>query len=109
METAGILRKKFEALRMHEEQQNQTPPPIKAQFRPKRFKVIFSFHQIISRKYNSKSSQIVQPMRKQDSFDWLVLCIENENFQFKKKSIFLVIVLPLIDDFTLNSDEIKGF
>lgn len=38
LETAGILRKKFEALRMHEEQQNQTPPPIKAQFRPKRFK-----------------------------------------------------------------------
>ena len=40
LETASILRKKFEALRMHEEQQNQTPPPIKAQFRPKRFKVI---------------------------------------------------------------------
>ena len=40
LETAGILRKKFEALRMHEEQQNKTPPPIKAQFRPKRFKVL---------------------------------------------------------------------
>ena len=91
METAGILRKKFEALRMHEEQQNQTPPPIKAQFRPKRFKVIFSFHHMISRKSNFKLSQIVQPMRKQDSFDWLVLCIENENFQLKKNNFFLLI------------------
>ena len=39
LETAGILRRKFEALRMHEEQASKTPPPIKAQFRPKRFKV----------------------------------------------------------------------
>merc|ERR1712079_694071 len=39
LETASILRRKFEALRMHEEKANATPPPIKAQFRPKRFKV----------------------------------------------------------------------
>ena len=39
LETANILRRKFEALRMHEEQQNKTPEPLKAQFRPKRFKV----------------------------------------------------------------------
>ena len=39
LETASILRKKFEALRMHEEEANKTPTPIKAQFRPKRFKV----------------------------------------------------------------------
>ena len=39
LETASILRRKFEALKMHEEKANATPPPIKAQFRPKRFKV----------------------------------------------------------------------
>ena len=39
LETAGILRRKFEALRMREEQASKTPPPVKAQFRPKRFKV----------------------------------------------------------------------
>jgi len=39
LETAGLLRKKFEALKMYEEEKNKTPPPIKAQFRPKRFKV----------------------------------------------------------------------
>lgn len=38
LETAGLLRKKFEALKMYEEEKNKTPPPIKAQFRPKRFK-----------------------------------------------------------------------
>jgi len=39
LETASILRKKFEALRMHEENQNKTPAPIpKGQYRPKRFK-----------------------------------------------------------------------
>jgi len=38
LETASILRRKFEALKMHEEKANATPPPIKAQFRPKRFK-----------------------------------------------------------------------
>ena len=27
----------------------------------------------------------------------------------KKKSLFLIIVFSFIDDFTLNSDEIKGF
>ena len=45
LETASILRKKFEALRMHEEEANKTPTPIKAQFRPKRFKV--STHLVI--------------------------------------------------------------
>ena len=40
LETASILKKKFEALRMYEEEQNKTPPPIpKGQYRPKRFKV----------------------------------------------------------------------
>ena len=39
LETAGILRRKFEALRMHEEMANQRPAPLKAEFRPKRFKV----------------------------------------------------------------------
>lgn len=38
LETASILRRKFEALRMHEEKAKATPPPMKAQFRPKRFK-----------------------------------------------------------------------
>ena len=48
LETAGILRRKFEALRMREEQASKTPPPVKAQFRPKRFKV----------KYNIKIKKI---------------------------------------------------
>ena len=44
LETASILKKKFEALRMHEEEQNKTPPPIpKGQYRPKRFKVNIIF------------------------------------------------------------------
>ena len=46
LETAGILRRKFEALRTREEEASKTPPPVKAQFRPKRFKVkkkIFNF------------------------------------------------------------------
>merc|ERR1712004_666086 len=38
LETAGILRRKFEALRTREEEASKTPPPVKAQFRPKRFK-----------------------------------------------------------------------
>ena len=39
LETAGILRRKFEALRTREEEASKTPPPDKAKFRPKRFKV----------------------------------------------------------------------
>ena len=46
LETASILRRKFEALRMHEEKANATPPPLKAQFRPKRFKVRFKLYLI---------------------------------------------------------------
>lgn len=38
LETANVLRRKFEALKMHEAQAAQTPPPGKPQFRPKRFK-----------------------------------------------------------------------
>lgn len=49
LETAGILRRKFEALRMHEEMANQRPAPLKAEFRPKRFKVSVTFTKILGK------------------------------------------------------------
>lgn len=49
LETANILRRKFEALQMYEEEKKKTPEPLKQQFRPKRFKVII-LHFFIKRK-----------------------------------------------------------
>lgn len=56
LETAGILRRKFEALRVREEQAQARPPPIKAQFRPKRFKV----HVLPKDVCNAADSQMLQ-------------------------------------------------
>ncbi len=40
LETAGLLRRKFEALKIHEEEAAKTPAPLgQKHFRPKRFKV----------------------------------------------------------------------
>ena len=63
---------------------------------------------MISRKSNSKFSQIVEPMRKQDSFDWLVFLLKMKISNLKKIT-FSYYLFPFIDDFTPNSDEIKGF
>ena len=60
LETAGVLRKKFEALKMYEEEQNKTPPPIQKQFRPKRFKVRRLFGFDCDRQ--SESKQIFDPV-----------------------------------------------
>ena len=102
METAGILRKKFEALRMHEEQQNQTPPPIKAQFRPKRFKVNLVFTTWFHENPILNSHKLLNQWENKTRLIGWFYALKMKISNLKKNNFFLSFI-----DYTLNSD--KGF